>query len=462
MSLLRRVRRFARQHNLWRAETRVIAAVSGGSDSVAMLLLLHDLHTGGELQLDAVAHLNHQIRSAATDDESFSRELAERLGIPFIATSIDVPAIARERRQSLEVSGRLARRRFLLDVRRARGADVIATAHTQDDQAETVMLRVLRGAGRRGLRGIVPSRHRFIRPVLFATRKELRHELQRHRISWKDDETNADVMNPRNRVRHELLPYLEQHFNPATRRALARLADLARADEDFLAREAAGAAVGTGLHLENGALKLDVAALGSLPEALRRRVVVQALEAVRPATAATLEHVEAVEAVIGGERRASEIPGLRVEHSGRFVVLVRERVPAAPAPRFKADLPIPGEVRWPEARVVVAAEGPMAPAAAAGDGAAGAVVSADGLATPLVVRNRLPGDWVRPLGLGGRRKKLHDVLIDRKVDRGKRDSVPIVTDACGRIVWVAEHVIGEEFRVTDRTNAVIILKLRRI
>ena len=469
MTLLDRVRRFAQQHDLWRAETRVVVAVSGGSDSVALLLLLHELQSYGELRLDAVAHLNHHIRSAADDDERFCRALADRLAAAFIAATVDVPALASEQRQSLEVAGRLARRAFLLDVQRERGADVIATAHTQDDQAETVLLRIVRGTGRGGLGAIAPSGRRFIRPVLFASRDELRTELLRREVSWREDETNADLTNPRNRVRHELLPYLEQRFNPSARRALARLADVARADEELLSREAAAACVRAGLQFNGASLILDRRAVAVLPEAIRRRVIIHALRALRTPTAPSLGHVEAVEAVVCGPQRALEIPGLRVEHSGRSVVLVRKGAVGAPAPQFKADLPIPGEVRWAEAGVVVQAEGPFddargVPLPSAGGQAIKAdmaVVSADGLPTPLVVRNRLPGDRLRPLGLGGR-KKLQDVLTDRKVSRGMRDLVPIVTDAHGRIVWVAGHLIGEEFRVTDRTNAVIILKLRRI
>jgi tRNA(Ile)-lysidine synthase len=369
--------------------------------------------------------------------------------------------MARDKRQSLELAGRLARRSFLSDVRRSRGADVIATAHTQDDQAETVMLRVLRGAGARGLAGIAPRASRFIRPVLIATREELQLDLQRRGAPWRDDETNADLANPRNRVRHQLLPYLEQHFNPSTRRALARLASLARADEAVLSRAAAAASVHAGLLVDRGSIHLDRTAVAALPEAIRRRVVIHALRAFRPAATPTLDHIEAVETVLCGTRRAIEIPGLRVEHSGRSVVLVIKGAVGAPAPRFKADLPIPGEVRWPAAGIVIQAEGPLAPSAAPSATAGMAVVSADRLATPLVVRNRVAGDWLRPLGLGGR-KKLQDVLTDRKVSRTRRDWVPIIADAQGRIVWVAGHVVGEEFRVTDLTNAVIILKLRQI
>jgi tRNA(Ile)-lysidine synthase len=138
MSYLERTRRFAQRHALWRADTRVLAAVSGGSDSVAMLLLLHDLDSRGELKLDAMAHLNHGIRAEADDDEAFCRALAQRLGVSFLSACVDVPGLARQRRQSIEVAARVARKQFLEDTRRSRAADCVATGHTKDDQAELV------------------------------------------------------------------------------------------------------------------------------------------------------------------------------------------------------------------------------------------------------------------------------------------------------------------------------------
>src|SRR5688500_11689687 len=159
MSILTRVSEFARRHALWRPETRAIAAVSGGSDSVALLLLLRDLHARGELVLDAVAHLNHMTRAeASNEDEAFCRELARSLALPFVTATIDVPAAARLQRQSIEVAAREARQQFFEDVLRARGATCVATAHTQDDQAETVLLRMVRGSGIRGLGGMAPAR----------------------------------------------------------------------------------------------------------------------------------------------------------------------------------------------------------------------------------------------------------------------------------------------------------------
>jgi tRNA(Ile)-lysidine synthase len=214
MGLIERVRRYAAHEAMWSSRTRVVVAVSGGSDSVALLRVLRALQDQGDLHIASVAHLNHRIRPDAERDEAFCRALAERCALPYDAERVDVPALARDRRQSLEVAARIARRGFLERIRARRGAERIATGHTEDDQAETVLLRLIRGAGSRGLSGIAPRRGVWVRPLLCATRRELREHLRSAGETWCEDATNTDLAIPRNRVRHEVLPYLERHLNP--------------------------------------------------------------------------------------------------------------------------------------------------------------------------------------------------------------------------------------------------------
>jgi tRNA(Ile)-lysidine synthase len=412
-----------------------------------MLLLLHELQTRGELTIESIAHLNHQIRPEADADESFCRALAERLGIAFVAARVDVPGAAREKKQSLELAGRVARREFLDHVRRASGADCIATAHTEDDQAETILLRLMRGTGSRGLAGIAPCRDRRVRPMLCATRAELRQLLEQRGERWREDATNADLTHLRNRVRHELLPYLEQHFNPSVRRGLARTADVARAEDGLIARMAIAASVCV-LEPHRGDITIDTDRLSVLPEAVQRRVVMQALTTSQ-SRAPSFDDVERVLA--------------RTEHFRGKLVLVPygdgpSAAPSPPAP-FCFELPVPGDVRTDADWIIEAEEFALPQGRVAQPDVA--QIDAAAVAGGLFVRSRRPGDRIRPVGLGGS-KKLQDVLVDRKVRRKERDAVPIVTDATGRIVWVAGHVLGAEFGVTEGTKGVIILKLRRI
>jgi tRNA(Ile)-lysidine synthase len=236
------VRAFADQHQLWTPATRVAAAVSGGSDSVALLFLLQALASRGYLQLAGLIHLNHHIRGSASDDDAeFCRALADRFGIAAVMGDADVPARAARDGVSIEVAGREARQECFLSARESLGVDCIALAHTRDDQAETVLLRLTRGAGPAGLAGIAASRDHLIRPLLNTSHDELRAYLNERGQAWREDETNLDRAIPRNLIRHEVLPALRR-LNPRVDVALARTADILRRDAEWLehsTREAA-------------------------------------------------------------------------------------------------------------------------------------------------------------------------------------------------------------------------------
>src|ERR1700681_577454 len=228
MQLIDRVRRTIRQHDLARRETRVVVALSGGSDSVALAQLVHALEQAAELQLAGLAHFNHQLRPGAEADERFCQDLADSLGRPLLVDRGDVRGRARRERRSIEDAARAARHEFLERARLHFEADTIALGHTRDDQAETFLLRLLRGAGARGLAAMHPRRGAIIRPLIGCRRAELRAFLDAGRIAYVQDESNEDVSIPRNRVRAELLPFLERRFNPSVVDVLADEADLAR------------------------------------------------------------------------------------------------------------------------------------------------------------------------------------------------------------------------------------------
>jgi len=231
-----RVARFAAQHQLWSHGMRVVAAVSGGSDSVALAFLLRDLAAKGDIVLAGLAHLHHHIRGAEADaDVQFVRGLADKLGVPAVVADADVPADANEHEVSIEVAGRHARQRFFREVISTIKADRIAVAHTRDDQAETVVLRLVRGAGGAGLGAMAPRRDHIVRPLLDTTRGELRDFLRGISETWREDATNDDRSIPRNLVRHEVMPALRK-LNAQADAALARAAEILRGDEEFLER----------------------------------------------------------------------------------------------------------------------------------------------------------------------------------------------------------------------------------
>jgi tRNA(Ile)-lysidine synthase len=461
MDLIESVRRYGAQHQFWAPATRVVAAVSGGSDSVAMLHILHELASRNEVVLAGLAHLNHHIRGADADrDAAFCRELAGRLGIPAFLSDADVPALAAQERESLEVAGRHARQRFFAETLRTAKADRMAVAHTRDDQSETVILRLTRGAGANGLAGMKPRRGPLVRPVLDITRGELQQWLRDRGEAWREDATNRDVTNPRNFVRHDVLPQLRR-LNPQVDAALARAADLLRVDADLLETLANAAFVqNVDVDAENTSVTIRAEQFRKLPPALATRVARYALETANPSRSYGLEEAQAVCAFAAGGG-ADDLPGLDMERLAAKVVLRKREPPEAPTVvSFELQLHVPGTVEAPHGRWAVLAEGPLPVPVEVDRGPMSVVVDAGALGNQLIVRTRRAGDRLQPLGAPGRRK-VQDVLVDRKVPRDDRDRVAIVTTETGQIVWVAGEVLAEPFRVTSLTESVVVLTLRR-
>ncbi|HYS27406.1 MAG TPA: tRNA lysidine(34) synthetase TilS, partial [Vicinamibacterales bacterium] len=228
------MRRTIERHGLCPPGTRVLIGLSGGSDSVALLFLLRELAENGNFTLAGLAHLNHRLRPTADRDEAFCRDLACRVGLRIVVQNEDVKAFARGRNLSIEDAARRIRYDFMEQAADPLGADRIAVGHTQDDQAETFLLKLIRGAGLTGLAGIHPRRGRVVRPLLDISRADLRRYLAGRGERWIEDESNDDLENPRNRIRHVVLPELDSAANGPTRPAIARAAGLAREDAEWL------------------------------------------------------------------------------------------------------------------------------------------------------------------------------------------------------------------------------------
>lgn len=493
MSPAERVLRTVRKHGLIEPGGRVVAAVSGGPDSVALLHLLLELHGAGELIVAGLAHFNHQLRGADADaDEAFCAALAAELGLPIEIGRGDVRALARAEGRSVEDAARSVRYAFLEQAADRLSAAAIAIGHSLDDQAETFLLRLMRGAGPRGLAGILPRAGRVVRPLIDLRRAELRDYAAGRRLVFREDATNADLAIPRNRVRHELMPYLAREFSPGIAAVLAREAEIARTDEDYLERQAIDLAslivlrTGTAAdRLEPGAagrVRVDAGALTSLHPALASRVARLALTAAAPGGFIGFDQIGrflkfAREARPG---QALSLPRVQAVRDAHAVVLGPEppRDPATRAPNsFRFPLSIPGEVTLENQGWIVSAgvavPGPgLALLPTGGPGGENGskpgpdpnliLVQSGRLALPLAVRSRLAGDRLKPRGMRGRGRKLQDVFVDRKIPRQNRDSVPLIVDGNDRIVWVVGEAVSEDFRVTEPSQGVIFLKARRL
>lgn len=471
---MRAVRAALARHRMVAPGDKVLVGVSGGPDSLALLHVLWRLRAEIGVALH-VAHLNHLLRGEqAAEDAAFVRAVSEGLGLPCTVEEAPVARLARERGLSLEEAGRVARYDFFRRLAAATGAARVALGHTRDDQAETVLMRLLRGAGPSGLAGIPPVRDGWvIRPLLAVSRAAVEAYCRAHGLRPRRDPTNEEPSFLRNRVRLELLPRLESEYNPELRQALAQLAELLRAEEEWLGRQAEEAAAGL-VRAEGGSVVVGVEGLVQLPLALRRRVVRLAAERAGVPGPLPFEHVEGVlalcEAAVGG---AVSLPGAceaRREHDGLVIGAGGGR--GAP---FSYRLAVPGSVLVPEAGLRLVAEVVPGGAWPPRDGAAGgappdderrgagqagvAVLDADRLPLVLTVRSRRPGDRFRPLGMRGE-KKLQDFLVDAKVPRRERDRVPVV-EAGGEIVWVVGHRVDARFAAGEASARRLVLRAWR-
>jgi len=293
-ALLQQVRRTIRRHDLCPAGTRLLVALSGGSDSVALTLILRELAPTNGFVLAGLAHFNHHLRPTADRDEQFCRALAVRLELPIVVGGVDVREYADAERIGIEEAARRARYAFLHRSAADLKADRIAIGHTRDDQAETFLLKLIRGAGLSGLGGIYPRRGVLIRPLIDVSRDDLRGYLKQHGETWVEDESNTDVSNPRNRIRHSVIPGLDDQ-------AAARYLELAAHDGD--------------------AVVFPAAELSAEPGPIRRRLLLTALRDVAGMREVALEHVEAAAEILKGSSSGADLPGARVElHRGKLVL----------------------------------------------------------------------------------------------------------------------------------------------
>jgi tRNA(Ile)-lysidine synthase len=458
-SLAGRVRAAIRRHDLIAGDQSVVAAVSGGADSVALAHILVELWRAGALRLAGFAHLNHQLRGAASDgDETFCRELAHGCGVPCDVERYDVRALAPAPGRSLEEAAREVRYAFLERARRRLGGDVVAVAHTLDDQAETVLLRVLSGAGTRGLGAIRPRRDAIVRPLLDVRRRELRTYLTRRDLRFVEDASNADRSRRRNRLRLEVLPPLVAAEGEGAIEALARVATIAQADEAILSSLTDEAA--QRVFIRNDAIELDAARFTAEPLSLRRRLVDLAVQQ-WTGRGPSFRRIEGLRQFLDRQIPGRfALAGGCVELSGDGRVLftrTRTRPVGPPSWRtWRYALTVPGELAIPEAAGVLRAStgeagGPEADASALTVRLKGEMVG-----TSLVVRPWKPGDRVRlPYGYG--RKKVQDIFVDRKVPRSGRHDIPLVVAENGQILWVPGHAVAGGAAAGPAIKSVVVL-----
>ena len=456
MEFVEKIREYIDANDLIKAGDRVLVAVSGGADSVALLYLLHSM---GNLDL-LVAHLNHGLRGEESDgDELFVRRLAADLGLPVFAERADVRALAADGRLSLEDAGRRARYAFFGRIAAEHGAVSVALAHHADDQAETVLMRLLRGAGGTGLAGMSPrSAGRYVRPLLCVTRAEIESYLRERRLHFRVDSSNASNEFLRNRIRNQLLPLLAG-YNPAVFERLTATAEIVAADEELLAA-LTDQALNRLARQSAGSVTLGTGPLRTELKGLRMRLYRRAIVLVKGDLAhISFRHLQDLDRLLFSPKpnaRISLPDGITARRSYGELEILRD------GPLDEAEwkdpilVPGPGEYLLPGGgRLTVSMGGELPPGLGLGRWQAGFDIAS--VPFPWLVRAFCPGDRMVPLGMTGE-KKVKDIFIDAKVPLTARRRIPLVLCG-GNLIWVAGLRVSELTRIKDSTTATVAVRV---
>jgi len=467
--LQKRVLRFIREHGIVTEPGPLVAGVSGGPDSVCLLHILHNLSKTLGINLH-VAHLNHTLRGAESDaDADYAASLAHELNIPVTIESRDVKAYQKKRRLTLEEAAREVRYTFLAEVARSAGAKTVAVGHTADDQVETILMHLIRGSGLTGLRGMPPLGEwplpngaglRIARPLLEVSQSETEAYCSEHRLAPRSDSSNLLPDQLRNRVRSELIPLLRE-YNPDFEQALQRTARTAAADMDYIKEEAARL-WGTVAREHEDGVSIDKEAFSRLHPALKRHLTRSVLKRLL----GDLQDIESVhiESLLEGMAKPAgkslSLPRSLAFHGDYSHGLVTTKgATTCPLPPLEGEysLNIPGETALPGWKVTADILDKRPPQSKENEFRACLDLAITG--RELTVRGRKRGDRFQPLGMESP-KKLQDFMVDARIPRAWRDSVPL---ACSprHIVWVAGWRIDNRARVTPQTRRVLRLEFER-
>jgi len=477
---------YARKKELFHPGERIGVAVSGGADSVALLLLLAELKQEFGIVL-SVVHFNHRLRGKHSDkDEAFVTRLAEKLGLTMHADRADVAGKARREKANIEDAARRSRYSFFERLVDEDAVDHVATAHTMDDQAETVLAHVLRGTGIAGLAGIHPVTGSIVRPLLAQRRAELRSYLRLKKQTWCEDATNRDTARTRARIRYKLVPLLEKQFQPSVVEHLATLAELAQRDSAFLdalasirckslahgttsqrsirAADLLRPLAGTTFNTEN--TELAGTPLREAVSAWMVRRLVRQVKTGQGELAAL--HVEAVLelALYGQSGKSLQLPGaVEVRREGDDLVFSakppssrRRSAQASPPRTYERKIELQGgeaAIRIPEVGCAFRLRVIDWPTKRGETNSIGAVLDRDRLQFPLLLRNWRPGDKLHQLG-HQKAHKLKRLFQEKRISRWARDGWPVLTSG-GVVVWAHRFPVAAGFAANKETREGILI-----
>ena len=446
-----------RKYRMIRPGEKIAVAVSGGPDSMALLYLLHDLREELGCVLH-IAHLDHMLRGEESEaDVDYVKEHAEKLNLPITVEVLDVRKMITSK-ESLESGARRIRYEFYEKIMADTGADKVAQGHNSDDQAETVIMRLLRGSGAHGLGGIPPVRGSFIRPLIETSRSDIDDYLRLLQVTPRQDSSNLSAIYRRNKIRLELLPFLEREYSPNIKQILQQTGELLRTENDLLTTLTEEAAAQCVQCPDAKTTAIRISGLGGHHLALQRRILRLVIKTLvgdlggfdygHIRDILELAHFGATGSIINVPR------GISAEKVYDSLIIRRGLHLKITTSPFDYRINVPGETAIPELSLLIRTIGPeevrdqyRKPQT---KDEFQAILNYDKICGDLHIRNRRSGDRFRPLGMSGT-KKLKDFFIDQKIPRHLRDSIPLLTNGSD-ILWVVGYRLDDRFKVTANTR----------
>lgn len=429
----------------------IVVGVSGGADSVALLHMLYSLRYRLNIKL-FVAHINHGLRGQDADmDADYVRKICREWDVPFFLDEVDIKALSKSHSLSEEEVGRKARYDFYEKVLLKVDGNKIALGHHRDDQIETILYNIIRGTGMEGLQGIKPVRDgKIIRPLLEFDRLSIERYLKKHDIVYRHDRTNYQTIYTRNKIRLELIPYIERTLNQGFKDSIIRMTDILGEEDDFL-KKYTEKLMEKNLDMNANQITISIDFLQSCHQAIKRRIIRRCVEHLF-GSMSDIGKVH-IDSIINMERlpigSIIDLPwDLKVYRDYDDILLIRGKMHREKG--ICAKLEVPSTVILDKHKMAIRAKHVAKWCFGATDCV---YIDGDAIIGPLHIRNRKDGDRFKPLGMQGS-KKLKDFFIDEKVPRYIRDSIPLVVDG-ENIIWVVGYQIGDDYKISKDTENVI-------
>ncbi|MDI1472408.1 MAG: tRNA lysidine(34) synthetase TilS [Thermodesulfovibrio sp.] len=456
MDLLQKVEKTIEKFNMLSIGDHVLVGLSGGPDSVCLLHVLRELKIKYKLKISA-SYIDHGLRPNETPKEiEFCQKICNDLDLPFYTKSVDVREFAKQEKINLQESARILRYGALDQISLNIKADKIAVAHNADDQAETVIMRLLRGSGPAGLSGIPPVRKKIIRPLIEIERVEIEEYLNKRNIQYIKDPSNESLKYLRNKIRHTLMPVIKS-ISPQATKIISKTADIMREENDYINVAVTKSLMRLMSRKTDQKVELFCNPMEILNIVILRRALRVAIDSVKDLRGIEFDHIEKIIDLIKKGKPGDRIylpKGIKAIKNYSTLVISAE----PPKKLSTYEISKPGEIFLQEASIVLSIEElDREEVKDFGDGKNTVYIDREKINFPLILRPRKPGDFFYPFGFG-KKKKLQDFFVDEKIPRDERDLIPIIENS-GEIVFIAGYRLDDRYKIEHNTKRCLKIKV---